>query len=59
MNHSNPGICAIMPTAASTRASSAITAPIPRTPSMAPGIKAETTARAAIIAVNKPIPVIP
>ena len=59
INHFRPGICANSPIAARTSASSAITTPIPRTPTMAAGTSDATAARAIMIADNKPIPAMP
>ena len=55
----SPGICASAPIAARTNAISAITAPTPKTPIIAPGTNDATALRAIIIADNKPIPTIP
>ena len=55
----SPGICANAPIAASNNAISAMTAPIPKTPTIAPGTRDATAPRASIIADNNPIPTMP
>ena len=59
ISHFRPGSCANAPTAARTRAISAITTPMPRTPAIAPGISPATAESASIIAESKPIPTMP
>ena len=59
INHSRPDIWANPPRAARTTANSVITAPNPRTPIIAAGANDAIAARAAIIAVINPIPIIP
>jgi len=59
MSQESPGSFDKSPTAASTNAISATTAPIPRIPTIAPGTSAAVALRASIIADNRPIPAIP
>ena len=59
INQLKPGICAKAPTDAKTNASSAITTPMPKTPTIAPGMRLAIADKANINALNKPIPASP